>query len=352
MKKKLMIAAAGVVLGMQALRWSRRIGFMGRVVVITGGSRGLGLILARQLAKQGAKLVLLARDEAELEQARRDVEAHGAEVLTVPCDVRDQQDTQSAIDLVVEQFGQIDVLINDAGIIQVGPMEHMQLADYKDAMDVHFWGSLHTILAAVPHMKRAGFGRILNITSIGGKVAFPHMAPYAASKFAQVGLSGSLRAELAKDGILVTAICPGPMRTGSHLNAFFKGQHEKEFRNFAALGGGPWGSLNADSAARQIIEACRHGDAELTLPAPHRVLATLHGLMPGMVAEAFSLLARIMPGPTSDQGDELKSGWESRSTEVPANLTRLADQATEENNGLRGHEVATSQAVGEQNGHL
>ncbi len=137
---------------------------------------------------------------------------------------------------VVDHHGRLDVLINCAGIIQVGPMEHMTLDDYEAAMNVHFRGPLHTMLAALPYMRRQHGGRVVNIASIGGKVPVPHLAPYAASKFALVGLSSSLHAELASSDILITTVSPGLMRTGSPINASMKGQHEAEFAWFADLG--------------------------------------------------------------------------------------------------------------------
>ena len=227
-KRALTIAAgAGAVLALRALRSRATYDFRGKSVLITGGSRGLGLVLAREFAAEGARLTIVARDRVELEQARADLAARGAEVLAFACDVRDQADVQSAIERVVARYGSIDVLINNAGVIQAGPVEHMQVADFEDALNTHLWGPLYTMLAATPYMRRQGGGRIVNIASIGGKVAVPHLVPYTTSKFALVGLSDGMRAELARDNIIVTTVCPGLMRTGSHLNALFKGQHAR-----------------------------------------------------------------------------------------------------------------------------
>jgi NAD(P)-dependent dehydrogenase (short-subunit alcohol dehydrogenase family) len=143
----------------------------------------------------------------------------------MPCDVREQADVDRAIASAADRFGAVDVLVNNAGIIQVGPMAHMTLADYEDAMRTHFWGPLFAVRAALPHMRRQGGGRIVNISSIGGRLAVPHMLPYSASKFALAGLSDGLRAELAHQKIAVTTVIPGLMRTGSPVNALFKGRH-------------------------------------------------------------------------------------------------------------------------------
>ncbi len=132
-------------------------------------------------------------------------------------------------------FGRIDMLVNNAGVMHVGPLEHMAYGDYHQAMNVHFWGALHCTEAVLPYMRRRRSGRIVNIASIGGLIAVPHLAPYSASKFALVGYSDAVRAEVAKDGIRVTTVCPGLMRTGSAVNALVKGRHEAEFAWFGTL---------------------------------------------------------------------------------------------------------------------
>lgn len=328
--------AAGTALAVRAWRGLHGYDFAQRVAVITGGSRGLGLAIAFELAEAGVRLALVARDEAELERAAQDLRARGAEVLTIPSDVRDERAARDAIERVVSHFGSIDVLVNDAGVIQVGPVENMTVRDFEDAMAVHTYGPLYTMLAAAPHMKQQGGGRVVNIASIGGKVAVPHLMPYCTSKFALVGLSSGMRAELAKDGIIVTTVCPGLMRTGSHLNAEFKGQHHKEFTEFALAGALPIASMDAGRAARQIVAACRRGDAELIITIQARLLALGAALAPGLTTGVFALVARLLPGPI-EGGDELKSGWESETRLAPSLLTRLADRATERYNGLHGH---------------
>src|SRR6185503_4123757 len=122
--------------------------------------------------------------------------------------------------------------------------------------------------AVLPEMRARREGRIVNITSIGGKISVPHLLPYSASKFALVGLSEGLRAELAKDGIVVTTICPGLMRTGSPRNATFKGQHRAEYAWFSIGDSLPVTAMSADRAARQILTACKRGEAEVVLSVP------------------------------------------------------------------------------------
>lgn len=318
-------------------RRSRWIDFRERVVVITGGSRGLGLVIARALAQEGALLALLARDPAELERAKEELIEQGAEVLVISCDVRNQAEVQEAIEQIMAHYGRLDVLINNAGVIQVGPIEHMTVEDFENALAVHTWGPLYTMLAAIPYMRQQGGGRIVNVSSIGGKVSVPHLLPYSTSKFALVGLSDGMRAELAQDRIYVTTVCPGLMRTGSHMNAQFKGQHQAEFTWFSIFDALPVSSTSAENAARQIIEACRHGDPNLVITIQARLATLVNELAPRLVATGMTIFNGFLPQPTMEQGDQLKSGWESQSEWAPSLLTRLADKATTANNELRGH---------------
>ena len=218
----LALLAAGVAgaMALGAKRRSRLFDFNGKSVVITGGSRGLGLVLARQLAAEGARLTLIARDVSELERAADDIRGRhpSARVLVVPGDVGRREDVEDAIAKTMSRYGCIDVLINNAGVIKVGPLEHMTLSDYDEAMRVHFWGPLFMVRGVLPHMRSQGGGRIVNISSIGGRIAVPHLLPYSASKFALAGLSDGLRAELAYENILVTTVCPGLMRIGSPVS--------------------------------------------------------------------------------------------------------------------------------------
>jgi NAD(P)-dependent dehydrogenase (short-subunit alcohol dehydrogenase family) len=325
---------AGGLMLRYAWRARRAIEFSKKTVVIFGGSRGLGLVLARELALEGAHLVLVARDAKELEHARIDVERLGAPVRTYECDIRNRDEVSHTIERVVGDHGTVDVLINDAGIIQVGPLEHMTLEDFENAMATHFWGPLCAILAVLPHMRRDGARRIVNISSIGGRIAVPHLVPYSASKFALTGLSEGLHAELAREGIRVTTVSPGLMRTGSTYNAWFKGQHRREFTWFHLAGSIPGLSIDARRAARQILEACRHGDAQLTITPPARLAVLLNAACPETMARMMSLTNWLLPSAVAEGGDKARSGWQSVSQLTPSLVTTLADRASTENNEL------------------
>ena len=318
----------------RAMRLRRAIDFFGKTVVIFGGSRGLGLVMARQFAAEGARVVLVARDEGELMRAEADLRDRGLEASIIACDIRNRADVDAAIARVVRECQTIDVLVNNAGITQVGPIAHMAVDDFEDAMATHFWGPLFAILAALPHMRSGGAGRIVNISSIGGKIAVPHLVPYSASKFALTGLSEGLHAELARDGIAVTTVCPGLMRTGSTYNARFKGRHRREFAWFHLFDSMPVLSADAGVAARQIVEACRYGDPELIITVGARLAVLLQAISPSAMARATTLANRLLPSVARDGGNQQRSGWQSTSRLAPSFLTALSDRATIENGEL------------------
>lgn len=249
----------------------------------------------------------------------------------------DREAVYEALDRIDTELGPIDVLVNDAGVITVGPREHMRIQDYERELATHLWGPLYAMEAVIPGMRRRGFGRIVNISSIGGRIAVPHLLPYSASKFALVGLSEGMGAELARHGIRVTTVCPGLLRTGSHLNADTKGQHERELAWFSILQALPGLSMSARRAARRIVRAIERGERELTLGLPAKLAVLAKALAPETTARLVSLTARMLPDPREHGGDRRRSGWESRSRWVPSLLTRTADRAAMTYNELRGH---------------
>ena len=332
------LAGAGAWAGARALRSRRAVSFDGQTVVVSGGSRGLGLMLARRFAGEGARLALLARTDDDLEAAAAELRGRGAEVHIVACDVSDREDVEKAVLEVVELLGPPSVLVHDAGIIQAGPQEHMTEADYRDALGVHFWGAYYLTEAVRPHLPRDGSARIGYVSSFAGRVAVPHLGPYSMSKHALVGYADAMRAELAADGVRVTTITPGPLRTGSHVNATFKGDHEKEYAWFAAGDANPLLSMDGDRAADAVLEAVRHGDPALTLTVAAKLGAVLDGVAPGAVASLMKVADRLLPSAVGPEGDEKQTGWESFSAVAPSPITHPADKEVVPNNELRGHD--------------
>jgi len=327
----------GAAAGTAWLLWRRLteapISLGGRVVVITGGSRGLGLVLAREFAAHGCRLAICARDAEELERARRDLVERGADVYAAVCDVADEPRVRAFLSDVVARYGRVDVLVNNAGIIQVGPLETMSAQDFRHALDVNFFGALHTTLAVMPLMIRRHAGRIVNITSIGGKVAVPHLLPYDCAKFAAVALSEGTRAELARHGIKVTTVVPGLMRTGSPPNALFKGKASLEYTWFALGDATPLTATSAERAARRIVEATRRGEAEVTLTWQARALRLVAGVLPGALADGLGAVNRLLPEPGGIGSAQLR-GRDVANALTRSPVTALLRRAARRNNEL------------------
>jgi short-subunit dehydrogenase len=326
-------AVAGLGLAYWGFREVRRFRLNSRVVAITGGSRGLGLAMARAFLRRGAKVALLARDPEALERARQLLAGSGT-VFVRPCDVRDEQQVNEAIRDIRQELGEVDVLVNNAGTITVGPMDTMTADEYREALDVFFWGPLHATLAVLPEMRKRQSGRIVNISSIGGKISIPHLLPYSVGKFALAGLSEGLRAELLKDNVYVTTIYPGLMRTGSPRNAEFKGKHRAEYTWFLLSDSTPGFSVNADRAARQIVKACEYGKTELILTVPAKLAIKAHALFPSLSSAILAAVNRALPEP-GDLGQGKAKGAASTTGITESWLSALDERAAKRNNQVR-----------------
>lgn len=297
------IAVGLVAAGVAVLR-KREIDLTNQVVLITGGSRGLGLAVAQEFGKRRCRLAICARDAEELDRARRQLEAAGREILTIPCDVSDPVAVRNMVSLVRERYGRIDILVNNAGEIRVGPLENLTTSDFEQALSVMFWGTVHPTLEALPLMRGQGGGRIVNVTSIGGKVSTPHLLAYSCAKAAAVAFSEGLRNEASRDGIHVTTVVPGLMRTGSHVNAIFKGKQEDESGWFGIAASLPFLTIPASRAARGIVCAVRRGTSETILGIPAVLLAKAWALCPGTMSRLLTVVNSLLPSPVPGPSHE------------------------------------------------
>ena len=183
-----------------------------QVAVVTGGGRGLGLACVRALARDGAALVVATPEHDERAAVVAELEAAGHEVLGTATDVTCEEDLQRMVQGTLERFGRIDILVNNAGVI--GPtaaVQDVQRHEWDAVMEVNVTGVYLASRAVLPHLIARQSGRIINIASAAGQIGFPLRSPYAASKWAVIGLTKTLAIEVAGDGILVNAVCPGPI---------------------------------------------------------------------------------------------------------------------------------------------
>jgi short-subunit dehydrogenase len=270
----------------------------GEVAVVTGASRGLGLLLATELGRRGCKLLICARDADELERAAARLRETGTEVAAMACDVTSEDAAQQLVGAARQHYGQLDIVISNAGVIRVGPVESTTAADYEEALAVMALAPARLALAALPVMQEQGHGRIVTIASIGGKISVPHLLPYSTAKFAAVGFSEGLRAELGSGPVTVTTVVPGLMRTGSHVQAEFAGQREREYTWFALGASLPLVSMDAERAARQIVDGMAARRPEVLLTPAGQVAARLADLAPGLTTAVLHTIGRVaLPGP-------------------------------------------------------
>ena len=279
------------------------------VILITGGSRGLGLAIASRFARRRVRFVLASRKRKELEAAQEKLLAEHQHLkpedfYLVAADLAKPAECDRMVHEAIAHFGRIDVLVNNAGIIEVGPIEAQPLEAFERAMQVNFFAALYTTWAALPFLRvqqpldtaRPGSRRaaIVNIASIGGKLAVPHMLPYSAAKFALVGFSEGLHAELRNKRIRVTTVCPGLMRTGGEAHAQFVGDEEAEKRWFDFAAKTPGVATTAEHAADRIYTAVAQGRAEITITPQAWLGARVAGLAPESLQIANALTNRYL----------------------------------------------------------
>jgi short-subunit dehydrogenase len=312
--------------------WRQPVHLRGKVALITGGSRGLGLALAEELGQYGCKVALVARDEAELEEASSGLRSRGIDADIFPCDITRAAAIDPLMSRVVERFGRIDILVNDAGLIKVSPLENVERGDFEEAMDLMFWAPVNLTLAVLPYMRKQGGGHIVNVTSIGGRVSVPHLLPYCCAKFAFVGFSTGLSAELNPDRVHVMTVVPGLMRTGSYLNARFKGQKEKEFAWFGLLGNLPGMSISAEESAKTIRQSLQKRDLTCTISLPAKLLIHAEALLPEATRTVMQLTTKLLPSADENSGDAPGKALNQRFGKLFQALTALGKVAAQRYN--------------------
>ncbi len=283
---------------------------MNRNALVCGGSRGLGRALAHALAEAGYGVAICARSAQEVDHVRGELEQFGARVYAESCDLSDERAARRFVGNAERELGPIDVLVANAATMLVAPVETLHATDFDDAMRSIFDAALNPALAALPLMRARRRGTIAFITSIGGVIGVPHLAPYSAAKFATVGLAEALGAEVKKDGVRVLTVIPGLMRTGSHVRAEFRGSPAREYAWFAASAIAPLVSIDPDRAARRIVRAIERRKTRLVYTLPARLAARLHALAPTFFSTLMKLAASLLPRapalPSQAEGREIQ----------------------------------------------
>lgn len=188
-------------------------GLVDRVAIITGGGRGIGRAIGLAFAREGARLAICSRTEAEIEEVAAEIDRLGGEVLPVVADVTDEESVSRLIGDTLRRFGRVDILVNNAGVWLPGNLHDYSLADWESTVATNLRGVFLCTRAVFGPMKEGGGGKIINISSIRGKEGYPGMAAYCASKFGVIGLTQTLAEEWKPFNIKVNAVCPGPVDT-------------------------------------------------------------------------------------------------------------------------------------------
>ncbi|MEU0785508.1 SDR family NAD(P)-dependent oxidoreductase [Streptomyces sp. NPDC006173] len=311
----------------------------GLSALVTGGSRGLGLLLSARLAQRGCRVTMAARDADELLRGAAWVEERtGVTVSTAVCDVRDRNAVEAAARLTADRQGGLDVVVANAGVIQVAPVASLDSGAFEDAMATIFGGAVNTAMASLPYLRRSDAGgRLCLIGSVGGLLAVPHLLPYSCAKAAVGALGEGLRAETAGRSVSVTTVHPGLMRTGSHLQAEFGGRSSEEFAWFSALAGAPVVSMDADRAAERVVRALERRRTRVVLTPAARAAGLAHGVAPTAVTRISGIAARLLPRAPEDDGsgpggdivqghgiDRARSTWTEKVRRVGSGLNDRA----------------------------
>ena len=275
--------------------------FRDQVVIVTGASSGIGRALALQLAVQGAKVVLAARRVEQLEQVAADCRQVGGEALVVPTDVTKEDQCKRLVEKSVIAFDRLDMLVNNAGLAVIARLEdYSDLHLFQHVMDVNFYGGVYCTYYALPHLI-TNHGRIVAVSSLGGKAPLPYNSPYIASKFAMHGFFDSIRMELMKYEVSVTIICPYWVVTGFH-----EAQLDKD-----GVPKGPSGRaiysknmITAERCAQVILRAAYRRQREV-LMGPGQFIAWLKLLAPGLLDR--SMVAFLKATVRREQENALQS---------------------------------------------
>lgn len=268
----------------------------GMVAVVCGGSRGLGLAIARRLAAKGCKVAVCARTQSDVDATCTELAVtHEVVVYGEAVDLRERAAVERFLSNVTTRLGPIDILVANAATISVAPIEALDVTDFEAAWRDIFVTALHPAMAVLPSMRERRAGTLAFITSIGGKIGVPHLAPYSSAKFAEVGFAQALRAEVAKDGIHVLTVVPGLMRTGSPTHADFGGNAEKEYAWFTTSANTPLLSIDADRAAKLIVRAIERDKNEITFTPAARIASRLHDVVPSLFDRFLSIAGRLLP---------------------------------------------------------
>lgn len=293
----------------------------GKVIVLTGASSGFGKGAARKFAQRGASLALAARRDELLDELRSECEALGADAIAVPTDVSDRKEVQQLAEEALSKFGRIDVWINNAGAGALGRFEDIPLEDHEQVIGTTLLGTLYGSWLAMRRFRQQGFGTLINVASIAGKIPHAYYSSYVAAKHGVVGLSAVLRQELEEneiEGIHVCTVMPG-----AHDTPFF--QHAANYTGHESVPPPP--VYDPEKVVNVIVRLAIDPEDEVVVGRVPKMMAIGHNLMPGatekmMGKEAHKTVTEAAPEPPTGGalrepepvGTEVTGGWRERNS--------------------------------------
>ncbi|MBC7385968.1 MAG: SDR family oxidoreductase [Cryobacterium sp.] len=277
-------------------------------VLITGGTRGLGLAIAEIYAKRGMNIAVCSRTEVDLDKAVNHLLPFSPRIKVkgYVCDVGNEEEVLSLLEKISHDFGIIDILVNNAGVIISAPALATSVKDMKSTMDSNLLGMIHTSMALAPKMAERRAGRIINVASIGGVVPVPHLLAYGTSKFGAVGFSTSLGLELKRFDVSVTTVCPTLIRTGSYLHALFKGKTKQEMNWFTVASTYPFLSKSAESVAAAIVRAGDRRKLFAVIGLNAKIARLGFALFPNLTLSIMDRVNRLLPAEGTHPNEELE----------------------------------------------
>lgn len=279
-----------------------------KVAVVTGGASGIGRATALALAREGADLVLADVNDAAMEEARKEIAALGRKAVAVHTDVSKLDDVRKLFDRSLSEMGQVDILMNNAGVHMVGPVEKIPIADWEWIIGINLWSVIYGAKAFLPHMLERGSGHIVNTASMAGLVGIEPSIPYTTTKFAVVGLSEGLAIYLRPKGIGVSVLCPGFVATNIPQNErvvpFDDGFDERRQDFFQALSQGDWsrlqvlpgGVLRPEEVAEKVVRAIRDNTFLIYTHEGHKETVMQRAADPEGTIEQFVLAQGALDG--------------------------------------------------------
>lgn len=260
--------------------------FRDKSVLVTGAASGIGRAAALAFAAEGANLIIADINEEGLKSAAKEIERLGRRAICVRTDVSKPEDVAALAQVSIKEGGGVDVLMNNAGVGLGALIRDMDPADWEWIMGINLWGAIYMIYHLLPQMIERGSGHIINLASGAGLVAIPVLGAYSTTKFALVGLSGALRAELAHHNIGVSVVCPGVIRTPIFQTGKIKGL-SLEVKEVPR-----WISITPEKTAKAIIKGVKRNQARIIITPSMKILAIVNSLLPGLVRAVNSRMAK------------------------------------------------------------